>query len=98
MLIQNSMKNYSVKQVAQLAKVSVRTLHLYDEMGLLKPLARSRAGYRTYGEAELLRLQQILFYKEMEMPLQQIAAMLDIPGFDLVEAFKNAQSGIKGPA
>jgi len=77
---------YSVKQLARLAGVSVRTLHVYDEMGLLKPSIRTDAGYRQYGEAELLRLQQILFYKELDLPLKCIGEILDDPGFDLVEA------------
>ncbi|HTR30910.1 MAG TPA: MerR family transcriptional regulator [Puia sp.] len=79
---------YSVKQLAGLAGVSVRTLHVYDEMGLLKPSIRTDAGYRQYGESELLRLQQILFYKELDLPLKQIAEILDDPGFDLVEALE----------
>lgn len=77
---------YSVKQLARLAGVSVRTLHVYDEMDLLKPSIRTGKGYRQYGEAELLRLQQILFYKELELPLKHIADILDDPSFDLVEA------------
>jgi DNA-binding transcriptional MerR regulator len=77
---------YSVRQLATLAGVSVRTLHVYDEMGLLKPSVRTDAGYRQYGEAELFRLQQILFYKELDFPLKQIAEILDDPGFDLAEA------------
>jgi DNA-binding transcriptional MerR regulator len=77
---------YSVRQLARLAGVSVRTLHVYDELDLLKPLVRTDAGYRQYGEAELLRLQQILFYKELDLPLKRIAEILDDPDFDLVEA------------
>jgi DNA-binding transcriptional MerR regulator len=77
---------YSVKQLARLAGVSVRTLHVYDELGLLRPAIRTDAGYRQYGEAELLRLQQILFYKELHFPLKRIGEILDDPGFDLVEA------------
>lgn len=77
---------YSVTQLARLASVSVRTLHVYDRLGLLKPSVRTDAGYRQYGEAELLRLQQILFYKELDIPLKNIADILDDPGFDLIEA------------
>ena len=55
---------YTVKMVADLAGVSVRTLHHYDQIGLLKPASRNHARYRFYGEAELLRLQQILFFSE----------------------------------
>ncbi len=79
-------KLYAVKQLARLAGVSVRTLHLYDELGLLKPSFRTEAGYRKYGEEELLRLQQILFYKEMGFALEQIGPILDDPAFDLVDA------------
>ncbi|HLU69598.1 MAG TPA: MerR family transcriptional regulator, partial [Fibrobacteria bacterium] len=58
------MKGYTVKQAARLAGVSVRTLHHYDQIGLLRPEARSGSGYRLYGMPQLLRLQQILFYRE----------------------------------
>jgi DNA-binding transcriptional MerR regulator len=85
----NSMENYSVKKLSDLAGVSVRTLHLYDEIGLLKPSVRTAAGYRLYGEKELLRLQQILFYKELDFSLQEIAAILDDPEFDIVHALEN---------
>src|ERR1700749_2774086 len=77
---------FSVKQLSGLAGVSVRTLHLYDQMDLLKPSVRTDAGYRQYGEPELLRLQQILFYRELDLPLKEIAGILDDPDFDLVKA------------
>jgi DNA-binding transcriptional MerR regulator len=86
---------YSVKKLSDLAGVSVRTLHLYDEMGLLKPSVRTEAGYRMYGEKELLRLQQILFYKELEFSLQQIAELLDDPAFDLVAALESHKLALK---
>ncbi len=76
---------YTVQQLADLAGVTVRTLHHYDEIGLLKP-ERAGNNYRSYGEAELLRLQQILFYRELEVPLEQIAAIIDAPGFDMKKA------------
>lgn len=79
-------KAYTVSQVAHLAGVSVRTLHHYDEIGLLRPPARSPAGYRLYRQADLLRLQQILFYREMDMPLAEIRQVLDDPDFDPVAA------------
>jgi len=82
-------KQYTVKQLARLAGVSVRTLHLYDQMDLLKPAIRTEARYRLYGEAELLRLQQILFYREMDIPLQEIGEILDDPDFDLLRALEN---------
>lgn len=83
------MTQYSVKKLAKLAGVSVRTLHLYDQMGLLKPSARTEAKYRLYGEKELLRLQQILFYKELDFPLQAIAQLLNNPQFDLFQALES---------
>jgi DNA-binding transcriptional MerR regulator len=69
-----------------LAGVSVRTLHHYDHIGLLIPSARTAAGYRLYGKADLLRLQQILFFRELDFPLANIQAILDDPGFDQVKA------------
>ncbi len=80
---------YSVKKLAKLAGVSVRTLHLYDQMGLLTPAERTEAGYRLYGEQELLRLQQVLFYRELDIPLKEIREILDDPGFDLQQALKS---------
>lgn len=82
------MSNYSVKQLAQLAGVSIRTLHHYDKMGLLYPARKAVSGYRYYGKPELLRLQQILFYKELKYPLKQIKEILDAPGFDLQASLK----------
>jgi len=89
------MKTYSVARLAALAGVSVRTLHLYDRIDLLKPAARSGAGYRSYGEPELLRLQQILFYKELGLSLQEIAAVLDDPDFDLVQALEGHKAALQ---
>lgn len=80
--------NYSVKQLARLAGVSVRTLHLYDKIGLLKPPVRTDARYRRYEEKELFRLQQILFYKLLDFPLKDIGAILDDPEFDLLKALE----------
>lgn len=79
---------YSVKQLANLAGVSVRTLHHYDNIGLLKPLRRTRAGYRQYGREELLRLQQILFYRELDFQLSDIRDILDDPDFDLLDSLQ----------
>lgn len=71
--------SYSIGQVARLAGVSTRTLHHYDEIGLLRPDDRTGAGYRRYGEPELARLQQILFYRELGFSLDEIKALLDDP-------------------
>ncbi len=89
------MKHYAVAQLARLAGVSVRTLHLYDRIGLLTPAHRSPAGYRSYGAAELLRLQQILFYKEIGLSLQEIAAVLDDPGFDLIRSLEGHKAALQ---
>lgn len=81
------MDGYTVAELARLAGVSVRTLHHYDRIGLLKPDARTgTGGYRRYGRAKLLRLQQILFYREMDVPLAEIGRILDDPSFDAVGA------------
>lgn len=82
------MKQYAVNKLAKLAGVSVRTLHYYDQIGLLTPSVRTSAGYRMYGEAELLRLQQILFYRELDVELKDIGSILDDPGFDLIHALE----------
>ncbi|MER5453785.1 MerR family transcriptional regulator [Micromonospora sp. NPDC002389] len=73
---------YRVGEVARLAGVTVRTLHHYDEIGLLSPSGRSGAGYRSYSEADLERLQVIRYYRELGFPLEEIAAILDDPGSD----------------
>lgn len=70
-------EEYGIGQLAQLSGVSVRTLHHYDAIGLLKPKHTAPNGYRRYGRAELLRLQEILFYRAIDMPLADIAAVLD---------------------
>ncbi|MBS1271813.1 MAG: HTH-type transcriptional activator mta [Candidatus Marinimicrobia bacterium] len=88
------MKQYTVKELAKLAGISVRTLHHYDEINLLKPAERTHKRYRLYGEDELLRLQQILFYRELDFPLEEIKAILDAPDFDTVEALKEHKSAL----
>ncbi|NLS75725.1 MAG: MerR family transcriptional regulator [Chloroflexi bacterium] len=82
------MRAYTIGQLAKMAGVSVRTLHHYDQIGLLEPTSRTAAGYRLYGEADLLRLQQILFFKELEMPLDEVRQVLDDPDFDQVTALQ----------
>lgn len=75
-----------VKEVAELAGISVRTLHHYDEIGLLKPEETTEAGYRIYTEANLDTLQQILFFKELGFPLKKIKEMMGKPDYDRQEA------------
>lgn len=77
---------YTIHQLAKLAGVSVRTLHHYDQIGLLQPSRSKSNGYRQYEEAELLKLQQILFYRELEFPLEEIKAILKNPRFNMQTA------------
>ncbi|GAA6527485.1 MerR family transcriptional regulator [Intrasporangium sp. DVR] len=70
------MTTWTVGQVADLLGVTVRTLHHYDEIGLLTPSERSRAGYRLYTDADLTRLQQIVVYRRLELPLDEIGSLL----------------------
>lgn len=78
----------SVKDFARLAGVSVRTLHYYDEIGLLHPcFVDEQNGYRYYDDNSLLRMQQILFYRELDFPLKSINEILSSPNYDKQEAF-----------
>lgn len=77
------MKQHTVKQLAEISGVTVRALHHYDEIGLLKPSHRTDAGYRLYEEKDLMRLQQILLYRELDFSLEDIKQILDDPEFDL---------------
>ncbi len=80
---------YTVKQVAAMSGVSVRTLHFYDETGLLKPARLGANGYRFYEEPQLLALQQILFYRELGFELKQIKQILGRADFEKVEALQS---------
>lgn len=82
------MSKYTVKKLSKLAGVSIRTLHHYDKINLLKPQNRAESGYRYYGQDELLRLQQILFYRELDYSLNEIKKVLDDPEFDLIESLE----------
>ena len=79
---------YTVKQVAAMSGVSVRTLHFYDETGLLKPAYLGANGYRFYEEPQLLKLQQILFYRELGFELKQIKKILGRRDFEIVAALQ----------
>lgn len=85
----------TVRRLARLAGVSVRTLHHYDKVGLLSPMSRTRSGYRVYGQEELLRLQQILFYRELDFPLSEIARILDEPDFDPVDSLLSHRKSLE---
>ena len=76
----------TVNEVSKLTGVSVRSLHHYDAIGLLKPAKVTEAGYRLYGDDELERLQNILLFRELQFPLKQIKLILDSPEFDQKEA------------
>ena len=76
----------SVSEMAKLTGVSVRTLHYYDQIGLLRPETAADSGYRWYGEADVERMQQILFFQELDFPLKDIRAILSDPHYDKREA------------
>jgi DNA-binding transcriptional MerR regulator len=86
---------YTVKEVADMAGVSRRTLHYYDEIGLLKPTTVDMNRYRYYHEEEVLRLQQILFFREMDFTLDDIKKMMDRPDFNLIDAMKAHRAALQ---
>lgn len=71
-----------VKEVAELVGISVRTLHHYDQIGLLTPEKRTDFGYRLYTDSDLETLQQILFFRELGLPLKKIKEIISNPSFD----------------
>src|SRR5581483_4989440 len=79
---------HTVKVVAEMAGVSVRTLHHYDRIGLLRPAATTRAGHRLYSDADLEQLQQVLFFRELGFSLHDVKAIVDSPTFDRAEALR----------
>lgn len=81
-------KRWKVSQVARMAHVTVRTLHHYDEVGLLVPSARSEAGYRLYSADDLTRLHQILLFRELDFTLEAIQQVLDAPTYERVAALR----------
>jgi MerR family transcriptional regulator, thiopeptide resistance regulator len=82
------MSGYTVKQVAKLSGVSIRALHYYDEIGLLKPACVGANGYRYYGRDELLRLQQIMLHRELGFTLDEIRKVLSSADFDRKKALR----------
>lgn len=80
---------YTVNKLAKLSGVSARTLHFYDEIGLLKPAYYGENNYRYYEEDQLLMLQQILFYRELGMPLSEIQRIISSDDFDKIEALQS---------
>lgn len=83
---------YTIHQLAKLASVTVRTLHYYDAIGLLKPSFVRPNGYRIYEEKELLQLQQILFFRELEFPLEDIRTMIHAKDFDAANALRDQKA------
>jgi DNA-binding transcriptional MerR regulator len=86
---------YTVKQLAQLAGVSNRTLRYYDEVGLLKPSSTGSNGYRYYAGEALIIMQQILFYREMGLRLDNIKAIITDPEFDVLAALKSHREALQ---
>lgn len=80
---------YTVQKLASLSGVSARTLRYYDEIGLLKPARVNSSGYRIYGGSEVEKLQQILFYRELGMSLEDISDILADPGFNSIAALRD---------
>lgn len=87
--------SYTVNKLAKIAGVSVRTLHYYDEVGLLKPSTLQKNGYRVYGERELLELQQILFFRELDFPIEEIKRIMSSPAFDKRQALHDHRAMIE---
>jgi DNA-binding transcriptional MerR regulator len=86
---------YTVSQLAELAGISVRTLHHFDRIGLLAPAKRTQAGYRLYGRAELMRLQQILLFREVEMLLAEIQDRIQDPDFDPLASLRQHRRALE---
>lgn len=86
---------YTVNTLARLAGLTPRTLRWYDREGLLKPCRVTGAGYRIYGPREVDRLQEILFYRELDLSLEEIRTILDLPGFDRQTALQSHLKGLR---
>ena len=81
----------TVKEISNITGISVRTLHYYDEIGLLKPTDKSDAGYRLYDDKALEQLQQILFFREFDIPLKEIKTAMENPALDRNHILKMQQ-------
>lgn len=95
MLCERNETMKTIKQVSELSGVSIRTLQFYDEIGLLKPAQVSENGYRQYDDASLAKLQQILFFKELDFTLKEIKAILEDPNFDQQQVFRKQKELIE---
>lgn len=85
---------YTVRKLGEMAGISTRTLRYYDEIGILKPARINSSGYRIYGRAEVDKLQQILFYKELGMDLESIKEIVNSPKFDTIKALKDHRKNL----
>lgn len=85
----------TVKEVARLTGVSVRTLQYYDEIGVFRPTRVTDAGYRLYDDESLNTLQQVLFFRELDFPLKDIRIIMETPGFNKIEAFQKQKALLK---
>jgi len=86
---------YTIKKIAEMSGVSARTLRYYDEIGLLMPARINSSGYRIYGEKEIDRLQQILFYRSLEIKLEDIQVLLSDPNYDVQGALESHYEQLK---
>src|SRR4051794_10991097 len=82
----------TVREVAELAGVTVRALHHYDEIGLLKPSGRSASGYRLYSHGDLLRLHEIVAWRQLGFSLREVQELVDEPDHDRAVALRRQQS------
>ncbi len=89
---------FTVKQLSKLAGITPRTLHHYDEIGLLKPSRVGDNGYRYYGEDAVLRLQQILFYRELDIPLDDIKKIMGRRDYDVMGALQSHKEALSKQA
>lgn len=93
--VEAKMQAYTVGELANMAGTTVRTLHHYDAIGLLPPTSRTDSGYRLYNGDALVRLQQILLFREMGLPLGEIGRILDEPTFDSIAALKDHRQNLQ---
>jgi DNA-binding transcriptional MerR regulator len=89
---------YTIKKIADLAGVTTRTLRYYDQIGLLSPAQTGDNGYRYYDQGSLLTLQQIMFFRELDVPLKDIQLILDHPDFDLLQALQDHRRTLQAKA
>ena len=89
---------YTIKEIADLADVTTRTIRYYDEIVLLTPADIGENGYRFYDNDSLLRLQQVLFFRELDIPLKEIDLIINRPDFNLVGALEKHRSSMKSRA